>query len=265
MTATVECIPLICGSILSKKLAEGIDALVLDVKFGRGAFMKNQSEARQLAEALVRVGRAGGKKVRAVLTAMEQPLGRTVGNALEVAEAIACLRGKGPADLMEVVFTLGAHMLVLGEVARDEGEARRQLQHAVSSGSALAKFREIVAAQGGDGRVVDDPARLPPARLQVPLAAARGGFVSEVDAMGVALAALQLGAGRGRAEDTIDPAVGVSRLVKIGERVEAGEPLCVVHANGEKALAEAQAMLRGAIKLGDAPCAAPRLIDETIG
>jgi pyrimidine-nucleoside phosphorylase len=265
VTATIECIPLICGSILSKKLAEGIDALVLDVKFGRGAFMKNRTEARQLAEALVSVGRAGGKKVRAVLTAMEQPLGRTVGNALEVAESIACLRGEGPEDLMEVIFTLGAHMLVFGEVARDEGEARTQLKRVVSNGAALAKFWEVVAAQGGDARVVDEPSRLPQARLQVPLVAARGGFVGDVDAMGVALAAVRLGAGRAKTEDKIDPAVGVSGLVKIGERIEAGGPLCVIHANDEQALAEATTMLAGSISVGDAPGMAPRLIDETLG
>ena len=265
VTATVECIPLICGSILSKKLAEGIDALVLDVKFGRGAFMKNKAEARRLAEALVRVGRAGGKQVRAVLTAMEQPLGRAVGNALEVAESIACLRGEGPEDLMEVTYTLGAHMLILGGVARDEGEARTQLKQAVSSGAACAKFREIVAAQGGDGRVIDDPSRLPQARWQIPLAASRGGFVSDVDAMGVALAAVRLGAGRARAEDRIAPAVGVSGLVKIGERVAAGAALCTIHAEDDQALAEARVMLAGAIVIGDQPGVAPRLIDEVLG
>jgi pyrimidine-nucleoside phosphorylase len=264
VTATIECIPLICGSILSKKLAEGIDALVLDVKFGRGAFMKTPADARRLAEALVSVGRAGGKKVRAVLTAMEQPLGRAVGNALEVAESIACLRGQGPADLMEVTGTLGAHMLMLGGVAADEAEARRKLARAVADGSALAKLREIIAAQGGEARVVDDPGRLPQAKWQVPLAAPRGGFVSDVDAMGVALAALRLGAGRVKAEDAIDPAVGVSGLVKMGERVEAGVPLCIVHANDKAALAEAQEMLARAIVVGDRPGVAPALIAEIL-
>jgi pyrimidine-nucleoside phosphorylase len=265
VTATVECIPLICGSILSKKLAEGIDALVLDVKFGRGAFMKTKADARQLAEALVSVGRAGGKQVRAVLTAMEQPLGRTVGNALEVAESIACLRGEGPADLMEVTYTLGAHMLILGGVAKDVGEARAKLERVVADGTALAKFREIVSAQGGDGRVLDEPARLPQARLKVALGAPRGGFVADVDAMGVALAALRLGAGRAKAEDKIDPGVGVSDLVKIGERVEAGAPLCVIHASSDAALAEAQAMLAKAISVGDAAGTTPPLIADVIG
>ncbi len=264
VTATVECIPLICGSILSKKLAEGIDALVLDVKFGRGAFMKRKADAQALAEALVAVGRAGGKQVRAVLTGMDQPLGRTVGNALEVAESIACLRGTGPADVMEVTYTLGAHMLVLGGAAADEVSARRKLESAVADGSALAKFREIVVAQGGDGRAIDEPARLPQARLQVPVPAPRAGTVEDVDAMEIALAALRLGAGRARAEDKVDPAVGVSGLCKIGETVAAGAPLAVIHANDETALAAAQAQVAAAIRIGAGPAVVPELIGETL-
>lgn len=265
VTATVECIPLICGSILSKKLAEGIDALVLDVKFGRGAFMKTKAEARQLADALVRVGTAGGKKVRALLTAMEQPLGRAIGNALEVEESIACLRGAGPADVMEITYALGAQMLLLGGAAEDVTEAEAKLKEVVANGRALEKFREIIEAQGGDARVADEPERLPQARIKVPLAASAEGYVTDVDAMGVALAALRLGAGRARAEDKIDPAVGVSGLVKMGERVTAGAPLCVIHASDESALAEAQAMLTKAIVIGAAPRAAIRLIEEVIG
>lgn len=265
VTATVECIPLICGSILSKKLAEGIDALVLDVKFGRGAFMKTPTEARQLATALVNVGRAGGKRVRALLTAMHEPLGRTVGNALEVAESIACLRGAGPADLWQVTQALGAQMLQLGGVAADVTEAESKLREAVASGRALAKFREIIAAQGGDARVVDEPERLPQARLQVALLAPADGWIADVDAMGVALAALRLGAGRARAEDKVDPAVGVSGLVKMGEKIAAGAPLCVIHANDEAALTEAKTMLSRAIVVGDQPGVPPALIGELIG
>jgi thymidine phosphorylase len=226
--------------------------------------MKSKAEARRLAEALVRVGRAAGKQVRAVLTAMEEPLGRSVGNALEVAEAIACLRGKGPADLMTVTNELGVHMLLLGGVARDPAAARARLQQAVASGAALEKFREIVAAQGGDARVVDEPSRLPQARIKVPLMAARAGFVVDVDAMGVALATLRLGAGRARAEDRVDPAVGVSDLVKIGEPIASGAPWCVVHANDEGALAEARLMLERAIVVGDQPGIAPELISDVI-
>ncbi|MBL9212443.1 MAG: thymidine phosphorylase [Opitutaceae bacterium] len=264
VTATVECIPLICGSILSKKLAEGIDALVLDVKFGRGAFMKTRAEARQLAEALVRVGQAGGKQVRALLTAMEQPLGRAVGNALEVAESVACLKGAGPADVMEVTYALGSHMLILGGVARDEADARQRLERVVTNGTALAKFREIVIAQGGDPRVVDDPRHLPQAKFQVPLPAPRAGVVGDVDAMGVALAALRLGAGRAKASDAVDPAVGISTLVKIGERVKAGDSLAVIHANNATALADAQGMLAQAIVVGDTMPDPVPLIAETL-
>ena len=265
VTATVECIPLICGSILSKKLAEGIDALVLDVKFGRGAFMKTKAEARQLADALVRVGTAGGKKVRALLTAMEQPLGRAIGNALEVEESIACLRGAGPDDVMEITYALGAQMLLLAGATQDVTEAEAKLKEVVANGRALEKFREIISAQGGDARVADEPERLPQARIKVPLAASADGYVTDVDAMGVALAALRLGAGRARAEDKIDPAVGVSGLVKMGERVTTGAPLCVIHASDESALAEAKAMLSKAIVLGTTRGGAPKLIDEVIG
>lgn len=264
VTATVECIPLICASILSKKLAEGIDALVLDVKFGSGAFMKTLAEARPLAEALVSVGRAAGKSVRALLTAMEEPLGRSVGNAVEVAESIACLRGQGPADLMEVTRALGSHMLILGGVAADDADARVRLDRSVTSGAALMKFREIVVAQGGDAGVIDDPAGLPKARQQIPVLSPHDGVVTRVDAMGIALAALDLGAGRVRAEDRVDPAVGISRLVKTGERISRGEPLCVLHVNRDDRLAAAQERVLGAVELGDHAPAQRRLIAETI-
>jgi len=264
VTATVESIPLICGSILSKKLAEGIDALVLDVKFGAGAFMKSEAEARRLAVELVRVGQAAGKQVRAVLTAMEQPLGRAVGNALEVAESIACLRGEGPADAMEVTTTLGAHMLLLGGVAADEADARAQLQRSISSGAALAKFREIVVAQGGDAAVVDHPERLPQAEQQIAYSSQKSGYVQRVDAMGVALAALRLGAGRVKAEDTINPAVGVSHLVKVGERVLLGASLAVIHGSTAAAVAAARTLLEQAIVIGDDAPPTLTLIGEVI-
>jgi pyrimidine-nucleoside phosphorylase len=264
VTATVECIPLICASILAKKLAAGIDALVLDVKFGRGAFMKTMPEARQLAESLVQVGRANGKNVRALLTSMEQPLGRTVGNALEVAESIACLRGEGPADVMEVSFSLGVQMLVLGGVATSETEARGMLERVVTNGAALEKLRAIVTAQGGDAEVIDEPNRLPQAEHNEPLRALRGGVVCEVDAMKVALAALRLGAGRSRTEDAVDPAVGVAGLVKIGERTEMGSTLCMIHANDMGALAEARQMLQDAIVIGDQPASVPRLVEDVL-
>lgn len=264
VTSTVECIPLICGSILSKKLAEGIDTLVLDVKFGRGAFMPDRARALELARTLVAVATAMGKPTRAVLTAMDEPLGRAVGNALEVAESIDCLKGRGPADTMEVTFALGEQMLLLAKGAATKENARQRLETSIASGAALQKFRELIAAQGGDARVVDDASRLPQAKFKSPLAAPRAGYVSDVDALGVALAALRLGAGRAKAEDKIDHAVGVSALVKIGERVESGAPLCMVHANDEQALADVKTMLAKAIVVGDVVVAAPKLIDEII-
>ncbi len=265
VTATVECIPLICASILSKKLAEGIDVLVLDVKFGRGAFMKDKPKARELAQTLVSVATAMGKPTRAVLTAMEEPLGRAVGNALEVAESIECLRGNGPADTMEVTYALGEQMLLLAKAAATKEDARKKLEASVTSGAALKKFREMIGAQGGDARVVDEPARLPQARFQETLVTTRAGFVGEVDAMGVALAALRLGAGRAKAEDKVDHAVGVSELVKVGERVEQGSSLCRIHANSEGALAEAKAMLAKAIVIGDERVVAMKLVEEILG
>jgi pyrimidine-nucleoside phosphorylase len=250
VTATVESIPLICASILSKKLAEGIDVLVLDVKHGRGAFMKDAARARELALALTSVARAMGKPTRAVLTAMDEPLGHAVGNALEVAECVRCLQGDGPADLMDVTYALGVEMLVLAGAAKDPAAARAQLERSVSSGAALAKFREVVAAQGGDPRVADDPSVLPAAAIKATIPSPSSGLVQEVNALGVALAALKLGAGRTRAEDPVDPAVGVAELVKVGQRVSQGQPLCVVHASQRARVAEAQAILERAIVVG---------------
>ena len=265
VTATVECIPLICASILSKKLAEGTQVLVCDVKYGRGAFMKNQAQARELAQALVSVANALSTPTRAVLTAMDEPLGRAVGNALEVIESIECLRGRGPSDTMKVTFALGEQMLLLSRVARTTSDARRMLEDSIKGGAALAKFREMIAMQGGDASVTDEPSRLPRAKWKVPLPAPGKGFVADVNAMEVALAALRLGAGRTKAEDRVDHAVGINGLVKIGEPVEAGAPLCVIHANDENALAEAKAMLAKAIVIGDSPGTPPQLIDEVIG
>jgi pyrimidine-nucleoside phosphorylase len=265
VTGTVECIPLICASILSKKLASGIGALVLDVKYGRGAFMKDAAKARELATAITTVAKAMGTPTRAVLTAMDQPLGRSVGNALEVAESIQFLKGSAAADLAEVTYAIGAQMLLLAGAAPNAAEARSKLEASVTSGTALAKFREMVAAQGGDPRVVDDPAVLPRASIVRPFPAPQSGFVADVDAMGVALAALRLGAGRAKAENPVDHAVGVDGLVKVGETVKAGAPLCVIHANSETAATEAAAILSRAIVVGDAQPASRPLIGEIIG
>jgi pyrimidine-nucleoside phosphorylase len=265
VTGTIESIPLICASILSKKVASGADFLVFDVKYGRGAFMRDKARARELAVALTSASAAMGKPARAVMTAMDEPLGRTVGNALELAESIECLRGGGPADVMEVTYALGEQMLLISGVEKDAAAARGRLALSLSRGSALAKFREMVVAQGGDPRVVDEPARLPKAGLVRPLPSARAGFVRDVDARGVALAALRLGAGRVRAEEAVDPSVGVSHLAKSGEPVGAGGPLCMIHANSEVTLREAAEILQGAIVVGDAPPAATGVVGELIG
>lgn len=265
VTATVECIPLICASIMGKKLAEGLDALVLDVKFGRGAFMPDKALAREMAVSMVEIGRAMQKPVRALLTSMDQPLGRTVGNALELAESVACLRGEGPEDVMAVTFALGEQMLLLAGAFSTPETAHRALADSIASGAALAKFREIVAAQGGDVGQVDNPGLLPAAGLKLPLTAARRGWVHSADAREIALAALRLGAGRHQVEDRVDPAVGVSHLVKIGEQVAPGGTLCLIHANDGAALAEAKAILSSAIAVGDKPINPPPLIDEMIG
>jgi thymidine phosphorylase len=196
---------------------------------------------------------------------MDQPLGRAVGNAVEVAESIDCLKGRGPADTMAITYALGEQMLLLAKAARSRRDARARLEEVITDGSALGKFREMIAAQHGDARVVDEPGRLPQAKWQEPLPSSRSGFVQDVDAMGVALAALRLGAGRAKAEDRIDPAVGITALVKIGDKIKKGEPLCIVHANDRTALAEARRQLAEAIAIGNKPCSTPALIGEVIG
>jgi pyrimidine-nucleoside phosphorylase len=243
VTATVESIPLITSSILAKKLAEGIDALVLDVKVGRGAFMKDLDSARQLAQALVRVGTGAGLKVRALLTRMEEPLGVCIGNALEVREALDILRGRGPADTTELTYALGAEMLVLGGAAPTLELGRSQLQAAVESGAGLERFRRLIEAQHGDPTVVDEPERLPKARFRTAVRAPRSGHVSAIDAYRLGLTAMRLGAGRARAEDRIDPAVGIELVALRGRQVRTGDELALVHHNGaaDLALAEVEA------------------------
>ncbi|MEX2045349.1 MAG: thymidine phosphorylase [Opitutus sp.] len=264
VTGTVECIPLICASILSKKLAEGIQVLVSDVKFGRGAFMPERPKARELAETLVRVASAMGTPTRAVLTSMDQPLGRTIGHSLEVIESIGCLRGRGPADTMEVTFALGEQMLLLAGTAKTKQEARHRLEQSVASGAALEKFRTLIRAQGGDETVIDDPGRLPRARLQMPVPSPAAGFVQDVDPIAAAMAVMRLGGGRAHAEAKIDPAVGISDLLKIGDPVEAGAPLAVIHANDEAAAEEVRETLGRAIVIGPGQPPEPELIGEIV-
>ena len=232
VTATVESIPLITASILSKKLAEGIDALVLDVKVGRGAFMKTEKDALKLARSLVRVGTGAGLKVRALMTRMEEPLGRMIGNALEVRESIDILRGKGPADTTELTLAFGVEMLLLGKICKNAKAARDKLEAAVVSGAGLAKFKEIIAAQHGDPSVVDDPDRLPTARSKTSVPALRKGFVTAIDSFALGLSAMRLGAGRSKADDRIDPAVGIELNHQVGDAIDKGEPLAIIHHNG---------------------------------
>jgi pyrimidine-nucleoside phosphorylase/thymidine phosphorylase len=263
VTATVESIPLIAGSIMSKKLAEGIDGLVLDVKVGGGAFMKTLEDARLLARTLGGIGRTMGKRVTALLTDMSQPLGRAVGNALEVEESIEILRGRGPADVRALTVELGAEMLLLGGVAATLGEGRAAIAAAIADGRGLARFRQIVEAQGGDPRAVDDPSRLPrSARLQdVPSPAA--GVVEAIDAEAVGLAAMALGAGRARVEDRIDPAAGIVVHKRLGDTVERGEPLCTLHGGTGGEPPERVATRAGAAwRIGRGPAVIPTLLIE---
>ncbi|WP_394847240.1 thymidine phosphorylase [Pendulispora brunnea] len=263
VTATVESVPLIVASILSKKLAEGIDALVLDVKVGRGAFMKTEAQARVLAEALVRVGTRAGKKVSALLTNMNAPLGEAVGNANETREALEILHGRGPADLRECTLLLGAEMLVLGGKAADANEARTELLAAIADGSAVAVMEKMVTAQHGDARVVRDPSLLKMAPVEVAIEAPREGFVTAVDALEMGLSAVALGAGRTRTDQAVDPAVGISVLAKPGARVGKGDELARVIAHSKEAAAPIVERVRAAFALGDeAPPAQPLLLSR---
>jgi pyrimidine-nucleoside phosphorylase len=230
VTATVECIPLIVASILSKKLAEGIDGLVLDVKCGGGAFMKDLESARALAKALVAVGKGAGKRVSALITDMSAPIGRSIGNALETREAIEILRNGGPADTRALTLELGAEMLVLGRRCKTRKAALPLLEAALADGSALALFRRMVKAQGGDARVIDDPSRLPQSKVQQVITAQKAGFVTAIDAYALGVLAIELGAGRTRADQKIDPAAGFELAVTVGAQVARGEPLVTVHA-----------------------------------
>ncbi|MDP7039582.1 MAG: thymidine phosphorylase [Myxococcota bacterium] len=231
VTSTVESIPLITASILSKKLAEGIDALVLDVKAGRGAFMKDEASARELAESLVRVGQGAGLKVRAVITRMDSPLGTTIGNALEIKESLAILRGEGPQDSTELTMQLGAEMLCLGGVANNLENARNKLGAVVESGAGLDKFRELIEAQQGDPRIVDNPELLPSANQTTEVLSDRNGFIHDIDSYALGVAAMKMGAGRATMEDTIDPGVGIEILAKPGETIDNNQPIARLHHN----------------------------------
>ncbi len=260
VTGTVESIPLISASIMSKKIAEGIDALVLDVKTGSGAFMKTEADSKRLAESLVAIGNASGVKTEAIITAMDAPLGRAVGNALEVIECLDVLKGGGPQDLVDVSVELAARMLVLGKVADDIAGAETQVRNAIASGAGLERFRQIIEAQGGDPRVVDDYQRLPRVDNRHRVTASRAGFVTTLDAELVGRASVALGAGRDRVEDPVDPAVGILVAAKPGDRVNAGDPVLELHYRDRGRLETAAALAARAIVIGDQPPAARRLV-----
>ena len=265
-TATVESIPLITASILSKKLAEGIDALVLDVKTGDGAFMSREEDARRLAESLSGIGRDLGKPVQAVLTDMNAPLGRAVGNAVEVRESIACLRGEGPADLLEVSLALAAEMLVIGGVAADLAAAGARCRRAIADGSALERFRRVIAAQGGDPAVCDDPAGvLPRPRAVERFRSDRPGWITRMLAWPVGQASMLLGAGRPRVDAAIDPAAGIVLHRQVGEKVAAGDVIAELHYDPRTAdVRGALATLETAITIAAAPPPPRRLIVDRL-
>jgi pyrimidine-nucleoside phosphorylase len=260
VTATVESVPLIAASILSKKVAEDLDALVLDVKCGRGAFMKTPAEAEELATALVSIGTGSGVRTEALITAMDAPLGQTVGNALEVREAIDTLAGDGPADLRELCEVLCARLLLLAGAVHGPGAARARAAAALGSGAALDRFRTMVAAQGGDPRVIDEPSRLPSAPGGAVVKASRDGWIASIDPMFVARAATALGAGRTVAGEAIDPAVGVVLHRRTAARIFAGEPVLELHHRDGAGLDEAIAFATRAIEIGDEPPAASPLV-----
>ena len=260
VTGTVESIPLISASIMSKKIAEGIDALVMDVKTGSGAFMKTEADSRRLAESLVSIGNASGVKTEAVITSMEAPLGRAVGNALEVIECLDVLKGGGPQDLVEVSVELAARMLVLGGAAGGRDDAERRVRGAITSGAGLEAFRRIIEAQSGDPRVIDDYSRFPSAPEHHVVAAPRGGYVTSLDAELVGRTSVALGAGRDRVEDPIDPAAGILIRARPGDVVRAGDPVLELHYRDRARLGAAVELASRAIGVGDRPPAPVPLI-----
>ena len=260
VTGTVESIPLISASIMSKKIAEGIDALVLDVKTGSGAFMKTEADSRRLAESLVAIGNASGVKTEAIITAMESPLGHAVGNALEVIECVEVLKGRGPRDLIDVSVELTARMLVLGRVADGLPAAILKVRQAIASGAGLERFRGIIEVQGGDPRIVDDYDRMPHVADRHVVTASRGGFVTAVNAELVGRASVALGAGRDRVDDPVDPAVGIMVVAKPGDAVREGAPVLELHYRDRARLEVAMRLTSQAITIGDEPPPPARLI-----
>jgi pyrimidine-nucleoside phosphorylase len=264
VTATVPSIPLIVSSIMSKKLAEGIDGLVLDVKSGSGAFMQSLDSARTLAKALITVGQSMGKRVSALITNMDQPLGRSVGNALEIKESIDILRGRGPSDSTDLTLHLGAEMLTLAGLSPSPAAALPLLQRKLESGAPLEVLRSMIRLQGGNADIVDNHNLLPASPIQHPLPAPSTGYIASVDAGKIGRAALLLGAGRAKTTDTIDYAAGLSALVKIGDHVIAGQPLTILHAATPERITAALPLVQDAITIISSPVTPPPLILERL-
>lgn len=263
-TATVESVALIASSVMSKKIAAGSGAIVLDVKTGSGAFMKTAAESRALAAAMVEIGRTAGRRTAAVLSSMEQPLGRTVGNAVEVEEAIHTLRGEGPGDLKELSLTLGAQMLVLAGVTADAADARERLEGALARGDGARTLAAMIEAQGGDPEVVEHPERLPRAKVERPVPARADGFVTGIDAEAIGYAAIALGAGRARAGDRIDPGAGIMLERKVGQAVRRGDALVLLRAADEARMAEAGRRILEAYRIGPEAPGTPSLVLDVI-
>jgi pyrimidine-nucleoside phosphorylase len=265
VTGTVESPYLICASIMSKKLAEGIDALVLDVKTGSGAFMKSEKDAAFLAELMVETGERMGKQVVALITDMDQPLGLKIGNALEVIECIEIMQGGGPADLHELCLELAGWMLQLGGVAKSVAEGKTQSGKLIANGKALERFRQMIELQGGDPRVIDDTARLPQAKHTMQVLSPKQGYVSAMQCEQIGTACVILGGGREKKEDSVDPSVGIVLHKKVGDRVAANEALASIHYNAEDRAARAKQRIESSIEIGDSAPAKRSLVHKIIG
>ena len=261
VTSTVDSLPLIVSSILSKKLASGSDAIVLDVKTGSGAILRTEEDSIRLAETMAQVGALAGKPIVAVVSGMDQPLGTHVGNALEVKEAIDNLAGQAGGDLLEVSLTLGGYMLLLAGKAKDPEEGRAMMKAAIDSGAGLKKLKEMIAAQGGDPAVCDDVTRLPQAKVIRSVTCGKAGYVQKMDTMALGMAAQAMGAGRMTVDDKLDYSVGYVLNVRIGDKVEADTPLCTLHARSEEDAEKAEQAVRAAVRIGDEKCGrAPNFI-----
>lgn len=265
VTGTVQSIPLIASSVMSKKIASGADAIALDVKVGRGAFMRNLEEANELAEVMVAIGKLSGRRVIAVLSQMDQPLGVAVGNALEMKEAIEMLNGSGPDDFHVHCIDLSAYMLILGKKAADLESGRKMAQEALDNGSALKKFKELIQSQHGDVSVIEQPELLPAAQLVIPITADSAGWVKVVDAQAVGESSVEIGAGRAKKGDVIDQAVGIMVRVKVGDKINAGQTLFDVHVNDRKAFETVFQKLKTSVEISEEPVEPPPYFWGVIG